>query len=261
MTLDDVAACVEALAPPGLAEAWDNVGWQVRTAACELRGVLVALDATAEVVAEAAAAGCNLLLTHHPLFFRPAGSLRAGTLVGDATMAAVRADVSIFAVHTNLDATPGGTSWALAEALGLEGQRPLTPGLVEGTGLGLVARAPEACTLTAWAERARTALGSAVALLSGAPDGRHATLALMGGSGGGAIRAAVAAGASLYVAADVSYHQAQEARASGLSLVVVDHYASEWPVMVRLARLLQERLRCAVVLSTTRTTPWEATSP
>ncbi|MCC7104073.1 MAG: Nif3-like dinuclear metal center hexameric protein [Chloroflexi bacterium] len=259
-TLDLAAALIEAFAPASLAEPWDNAGWQIRLDT-HLSGVMVALDPAPEVVGEARATGCNLLVTHHPLFFRSPASLLAGDLVADSALAAIQAGISIYAAHTNLDSTVGGTSWSLAARLGLEGEAPLVPRPDGATGLGLLARAPRPLRLVHWADEVRRRLESPTALVSGAGQAYHERLAIMGGSGGSAIGAAIDAGATLYVTADITYHQAQAARAGGLSLVVVDHHASERPVLDIVADLLRQALPCAVTLSRTRTTPWEADRP
>lgn len=260
-TLDEAARIIEEFAPPRLAEPWDNVGWQIRLAQRDLRGVLVALDATPEVLGEAAALGCNLVVTHHPLFFKPQQTLQAGTLEGDTAIAAIRQGTSIFAAHTNLDSTRRGTSSALAEALGLPDGTPLVPAQEDGCGLGLVVHCQAQRTLREWSRRVREAIESPVLMVSGQHQERHERLAMMGGSGGSAVQAALEARASLYIAADIGYHQAQIARAGGLSLLVIDHHASERPVLRRVQQILQRELSCPVSISTTRTTPWETERP
>ena len=255
--LHQIAELLAELAPPELAADWDNSGWQVRLEDEPTRAILVSLDATREVVDEARETGANLLVTHHPLFFRAPRLLDAATLIGATALAAVRAGVSVLALHTNLDAAPGGTSWALAAVLGLEGGSLLDLHATPGSGYGVVART-ERRSLAEWAELVERRLGSAPLALSGEPNESHELVAVMGGSGAFLIDRARTAGASLYVTADIRYHEAQQARASGLSLVVLDHYASERPVMDRVAEHLAERTGCPVVRSRRRTTPWEA---
>ena len=234
-SLDAVAGLLDELAPIRLAAEWDNVGWQVRLEGGPLRGVLVSLDPTPATIDEAARVGANLLVTHHPLFFQPLRRLVAGELVSATALAAVRAGVSIFTLHTNLDSAPGGTSWALADALGLADGALLEPHAEPGTGYGVIGRAVER-PLEAWAAHVAERLGPAPLAVSGDPDGAHRTVAVMGGSG-----------ASLW----------ERARAAGLSLIVVDHYASERPVLERVVDFLRARLECPVVASSRRTTPWE----
>lgn len=261
MRLHGVAELIERLAPAALAADWDNPGWQIRLEDAELRAVLVALDAVPAAVDEAATTGANLLVTHHPLFFRPPRSLDAQGLAGATAIAAVRAGVSIVALHTNLDAAPGGTSWALAEALGLEAGVTLEPRADGASGYGVLAHANRPLRLRDWSRLVSERLGGPPLAVSGSPDAEHQVLALMGGSGASLIERARAAGATLMVTADVRYHEAQQARAAGLSLLVLDHFASERPVLERVAGFLRERLTCPVTISASRSTPWEVLAP
>lgn len=117
----EITRAVERLAPPALAEAWDNCGLQAGDPAAEVRRVLVALTPLSEVFEEAEGMGADFLLFHHPLIFRPLNSLDASSYPGDLLARAVRGGISVYAAHTSYDAAPGGVSVALAEALDLSG--------------------------------------------------------------------------------------------------------------------------------------------
>ena len=112
---------VEMLAPPSLAEEWDNCGLQVGNPEAEVGRVLVALTPLPEVFKEAEELDAGFLLFHHPLIFRPLKSLDTTTYPGDLLSRAVRSGRAVYAAHTSYDAAPGGVSVALAEALGLTG--------------------------------------------------------------------------------------------------------------------------------------------
>jgi dinuclear metal center YbgI/SA1388 family protein len=256
--LHAVADLLDELAPGSLAAEWDNSGWQIRLEDGELSGALFSLDATPAIIDEAREMGANLLVTHHPLFFRPPLALDSEDLTGATALAAVRAGLSVYALHTNLDAAQGGTSWALAEALELRGGVVLQPCPMPDSGYGVVTRAVAARALADWAALAEERLSSAPLVISGDPRGQHQTIAVMGGSGAAHLDQAIASGATLYVTADIRYHEAQRARAAGLSLIVLDHFASEWPVLERAAAFLRTRVSCRVECSSLRTTPWEA---
>lgn len=106
--------------PPRTAEEWDNTGLQLGARSWPADRVLVALDPTVGVVGEAAEKGCGLLITHHPLLFRPMSSLDLEEPSGRAVAAAVSARVGVVACHTNADVASPGVSDALAESLDLE---------------------------------------------------------------------------------------------------------------------------------------------
>jgi len=122
VTVRDVADIMEAWAPPEIAWERDSVGLQVGDPSARVRGVLVALDATEAIVAEAARHGANLIVTHHPLLYRPLRSVTPHRPEARTVTALVRRRVALFSAHTNLDFTRGGTSFALAGVLGLRAQ-------------------------------------------------------------------------------------------------------------------------------------------
>ena len=126
-TVQDIVNAVGASAPWGQAADWDSVGLQVGDASAEATGVLVALDATPAVVDEAVARGANVLLTHHPLLFKPPKRVTAGDPVGGLVLRLAQAGVALVSAHTNLDASALGVSVALARRLGLENVRVLSP--------------------------------------------------------------------------------------------------------------------------------------
>jgi len=132
---------VERIAPPPLAEEWDNCGLQAGDPAAEVGLVLVALTPLPEVFAEAEDKGADFILFHHPLIFRPIASLDTSVYPGDLLARAVRNGMALYAAHTSYDAAPAGVSAALAEALGLQGPlRVLSP---RGTLRKLVVFVPE----------------------------------------------------------------------------------------------------------------------
>ena len=122
-----VAAALEAWAPPGSAQSYDNVGLQVGDARRPVRRALLALDLTPAVVEEAREAGADLIITHHPLLFRPLKRLTADGFVSSLALRLAEAGIALYSIHTNLDSAPGGVSFALAEHLGLRDVRFLDP--------------------------------------------------------------------------------------------------------------------------------------
>lgn len=127
MTVRDLARALDTRAPEGQKADFDRVGLHVGDPAAEVTGVVVALDLTADVVAEAVEVGANVVVTHHPLLFKPVGRVTADDPVGGLVWRLARAGVAHIAVHTNLDAAADGVSVALAAQLGLADVRVLAP--------------------------------------------------------------------------------------------------------------------------------------
>lgn len=119
-SIADVARSLERWAPPGTAQSYDNVGLQVGDASRPVRRAVVALDCTPQVVDEAEQRDASLIVSHHPLLFQPAKRFTAGSGPSGLAFRLAEAGLALYSIHTNLDAAPGGVSFALAEHLGLE---------------------------------------------------------------------------------------------------------------------------------------------
>lgn len=132
---------IELLAPLPLQESFDNAGVQVGDVNQFASGALLCLDVTEEVIEEAIDRGCNLIISHHPLAFRPFKSLTGCTYVERCLMKACKHDLVVYAAHTNLDNAVGGVNYRLAELLGLQNVCVLSP--QQGALLKLVTFVPE----------------------------------------------------------------------------------------------------------------------
>ncbi|NNF03517.1 MAG: Nif3-like dinuclear metal center hexameric protein [Rhodothermales bacterium] len=118
--LRSIADAIESWAPPQSAQSYDNVGLQVGRADAEIRRAVVALDMTPQVLDEARRRDAQLIVTHHPLLFRPLKRLTPDSLVSSLALSLAESGIALYAAHTNLDAARGGVSFALAGQLGLE---------------------------------------------------------------------------------------------------------------------------------------------
>ena len=127
MKIKEVVSALEMTAPLPLQDGFDNAGMQVGLTEAEVTGALLCLDVTEEVVNDAIERGCNLIVAHHPLMFKPIKSITGRTYVERCLMKAIRNDVSIYAAHTNLDNAQGGVNAMIAKRLGLSNVRILAP--------------------------------------------------------------------------------------------------------------------------------------
>ena len=118
--LQEIMDLMEQFAPQSLAESWDNPGLAAGDPSDGINRVLVALDAVEPVIDEAIEKGADLILTHHPILFRPVKTLRRDTPKGKSLSKAIKNDIALFSAHTNLDIAKGGTNDELARVIGLE---------------------------------------------------------------------------------------------------------------------------------------------
>lgn len=144
----DWIALVDATYPESDAASWDATGLQVGDPAAEVNAVLVCLDVVDGTLDEARERGCDLVLAHHPLLFRPLARLTPATAAGRLALRAARDGVAVLAAHTNLDAAVPGTTDPIADVLGLVDLRPLAPldPRPAGARLRLVAHVPPEAT-------------------------------------------------------------------------------------------------------------------
>jgi len=127
VTVSEIISIMEELAPPSLAESWDNVGLQVGRRDQVVTRIHIALDPTPEVVAAAAADGAEMLITHHPLIFAPIKTLDLASPLGDILSRSVSSPLSIYSAHTNLDSAPEGLNAAFSRMIGMNRLAPLVP--------------------------------------------------------------------------------------------------------------------------------------
>ena len=127
MHLHTLIDSLERLAPRSFQEGYDNSGLLVGNPAAEVRGVLVCLDATEAVIVEALERGCNVVVAHHPIVFKGLKTFTGRTYVERVVMDAIRYDVALYAIHTNLDNVRAGVNAKIAERIGLHHTTILQP--------------------------------------------------------------------------------------------------------------------------------------
>ena len=233
-----VVDALEHYAPLPLQEGYDNAGLQVGlTEAVEVSGALLCLDMTEDVVDEAIRKGCNLIVSHHPLIFRKLARISDENYVQRTVRKAIKNDITIVSMHTNMDAAKGGVNFKIAEKLGLRnlrffGGEKEIDGVKGGEGvIGEIT--DETDTLHAdgiaaddlvlmLRERFQAECVQCNQLLR-RPIRK---VALCGGAGSFLLNAAIAAGADAFITGEMHYHEffghEQE-----IQICVIGHYQSE----------------------------------
>lgn len=233
-----VVDALEHYAPLPLQEGYDNAGLQVGlTEAVEVSGALLCLDVTEAVVDEAIRKGCNLIVSHHPLIFRKLARISDENYVQRTVRKAIKNDITIVSMHTNMDAAMGGVNFKIAEKLGLRnlrffGGEKEIDGVKGGEGvIGEIT--DETDTLHAdgiaaddlvlmLRERFQAECVQCNQLLR-RPIRK---VALCGGAGSFLLDAAIAAGADAFITGEMHYHEffGHEQK---IQICVIGHYQSE----------------------------------
>lgn len=242
-TVGEIAHILELLAPLSLAESWDNVGLLVGDAQWPANRVMTCLTITPETVAEAVAGKAQLIVSHHPLPFRPVQSITSATTPGRLLLELIRASIAVYSPHTAFDSASAGINQHLAIGLGLQEIRPLVPAPHDPeVGAGRCGLVGEPLTLRELAERTREFL-SVDALRTVGPSDRPLTrVAIACGSGGSLLETAIAAECDALVTGEMTFHTCLEAEARGVSVVLAGHFASERFALLSLADYLTDQL-------------------
>ncbi|OGQ97538.1 MAG: Nif3-like dinuclear metal center hexameric protein [Deltaproteobacteria bacterium RIFOXYD12_FULL_57_12] len=244
-TVKDLLTYLDEIASVALAEVWDNVGLMVGNLGHRISGILIALDPTAEVLAETIDRGANVLVTHHPLIFHPLKTVNTDSPVGRFLQLAMAHEIAVVSLHTNLDQASGGVNDVLATALGLQQVRPLVlkpgfQGMGNGVGFGRIGHLADILDGSQFLRRLAEVLALPVLAVAGQLPATIRTVALCGGSGSDFAETAHAEGAQVYITGEVKHSTARWAEASGFCVVDAGHFATEYPVVPALEALLQQ---------------------
>jgi dinuclear metal center YbgI/SA1388 family protein len=246
LLVKDLLVMLEGIAATALAEDWDNVGLMVGDPTATVSGIMVALDPTGEVLDEAGRAGCNTIVTHHPLIFKPLRNLSLDEPEARVLCQAIQAGIAVISCHTNLDKIIGGVSDMLAARLNLERPRPLAVEPREpeesSRGFGRIGELPVPLDFSQFVALVKERLGVPLLPVAGRPPAKIVTVAVCGGSGSELAPLARQAGAQVYLSGEIKHSMARWAEQSGFCLVDAGHFATENQMVPGLAGILRQRL-------------------
>ncbi len=253
-TVNQVYQIIDHFAPFSTQMAFDNAGFLVGRGETQVTKILVALDITPKVVAEAIALGVQLIVAHHPIIFNPVKSITDGDVTGRILLELAEHKIAAICAHTNLDAAQGGVNDCLANCLQLEDIAMLE---VDGTddqgrdyGIGRVGTVHQVgLTAQQYAKFVSQQLGTGgVRYVQG--KSAVSKVAVGGGSCGSMLHQAVKMGCDTFVTGDVKHDVFLEAAALGITLIDGGHGATERVVCPLVCNLLREKLEDVDVLGT-----------
>lgn len=242
-TVKDIHTALQGLAPDTLAESWDNVGILAGSPQQEVHRILVALDPDRALVEEARSRNCDLIITHHPIIFKPLKTIDLSTPTGAFLAAVLRAEISVIACHTNLDSVVDGVSSTLAQGLGLTEISPLVPaahGGGETCGLGAIGHYPQPIPADGLVQRLCRLCAPEWILAAGRKPEHVSRVAVCGGSGSDLAAVALARKAQVYVSSELKHSVARWAEESGIWLLDAGHFCTENPAMPLFAEHIRQ---------------------
>ena len=158
MKAAEIASVIEAMAPLGLQESWDNSGFCIGNGESEVHKALIGFDCTPALIAEAVEVGADMVITHHPLIFRGISKISMATDTGRTVMEAIRHGITVYACHTNMDKVLCGVSGHTASLMGLRNVRVLDSD-ADGNGLGVIGELPSPVSAEDFLKAMKSALG------------------------------------------------------------------------------------------------------
>ena len=256
MLISDIAKELESWAPPAVAESYDNVGLLVGIPSAEVTGVMVNLDMTEEVIDEAIEKGCNMVVAHHPIWFTGRKRLNGEDYVSRAIMKAVKNDVALYAIHTNLDNIRSGVNRVISDRLGLQYLSFLKAKDEEGNiGSGMIGMLPDALTKEEFLGLVKDEFKCGGIRYADAPFEEIRKVAVCGGSGSFLTDEAIRRGADAFITADITYHKYFDNEGKML-LLDIGHFESEqYTAALIVSYLSQTFANFAVLNSETVTNP------
>ena len=241
MKVRDIAAAIESFAPLSLQESYDNAGLIVGRMDDDVHKALLAVDVTEEVLAEAVAEGCDMIITHHPIIFHAMKRFNSASQTERCVEEAIRRGIVLYAAHTNLDSTPDGMSWRVAQMLGLENIAVMQPTNTEGAGFGVVGELAEAMPSADFIRRVMERFDVKALRHSDVVKAEIRKVAICTGSGGSLIDDARKSGADIYLTADLRYNDFMR-HENAIILADMGHFESEYCAIQILFDILSKKI-------------------
>ncbi len=255
MKIKEVVNALEKFAPLPLQEDYDNAGLQVGLTETEVSGALLCLDVTEKIIDEAIERGCNLVVSHHPLIFRGLKRVSECNEVQRCVMKAIKNDIAIVSMHTNIDNAVGGVNYKMAEKMGLAQLQLLAPKTVAGVdgGSGVMGCLPEPMDSRTFVKMLKETFGVECVQANALLERPISKVALCGGAGAFLLGDAVAAGADAFVTGEMHYHEFFD-HDQQIQICVIGHYQSEQYTKELFKSIIEERckgVRCCLTRMST----------
>ena len=231
--IKEVIDALEKFAPLPLQESYDNAGLQVGLTGAEVSGALLCLDVTEQIVDEAIKLGCNLIVAHHPLIFGKLSQISDANYVQRTVIKAIKNDIVVVAMHTNIDAATGGVNFKIAERMGLQNVRffgkmqsvPTDDGEVLG-GSGVVGEFAEPLAADDFILLLKQQFGVECVQANQLLRRPIKRVALCGGAGAFLLNDAIGEGADAFVTGEMYYHDFF-GHEQQIQICSIGHYQSE----------------------------------
>ena len=229
MKVKEITQFLESIAPLHLQEGYDNSGLIVGNDNWEVNQAIVSLDATPEVVAEAIERGCDMVISHHPIVFSGLKKLNGKNYIERAVMMAVKNDIALYAIHTNLDnVLQDGVNERVAQRIGLQKLQILKPkdASEPHIGAGIVGDLKDSVAVESFFSMLKVRMQTGPIRHTDWVHDAISRVAICGGSGSFLLEEAKKSGAQVFITGDYKYHQFFDADGE-IIIADIGHFESE----------------------------------
>ena len=256
MKLIDIQYVLEDWSPISNAEDFDNVGLLVGDPSAIIEKALITLDTTQNILDEAINQNCNLIITFHPFLYKGDESLKSEEYVDEIIIKALKHNINIYAIHTNLDNNPKGVSFQIAKRLGLKNlEIMMKKDEKENIGMGMIGDLEIEKTETDFLNFLKDKMEISNLRHSNLLGNNIKRIGVLGGSGSFAIEEALNKNIDCYVTADLKYHDFFKSN-NKMLLVDIGHYESEKYTKELILNYLNKKIpKFACIIAKSRTNP------
>ena len=256
MKLIDIQYVLEDWSPISNAEDFDNVGLLVGDPSAIIEKALITLDTTQNILDEAINQNCNLIITFHPFLYKGDESLKSEEYVDEIIVKALKHNINIYAIHTNLDNNPKGVSFQIAKRLGLKNlEIMMKKDEKQNVGMGMIGDLEIEKTETDFLNFLKDKMEISNLRHSNLVGNNIKRIGVLGGSGSFGIEEALNKNIDCYVTADLKYHDFFKSN-NKMLLVDIGHYESEKYTKELILNYLNKKIpKFACVIAKSRTNP------
>jgi len=238
--LNRIIDFLDSFAPTHLAEDYDNVGLLVGDSEKQIKNVMITLDVDEHVINDACEKGADLIISHHPLIFKPIKRLVSDDSVSKSVMSLIKNDISLISVHTNFDSVKSGLCDLFLDKIANTLNRVSIDG-DEENGIGRIADLKKTVSLDKLLSDVKNAFSLNKLQYVGKEDKEISKIAVCNGGGADLIYSAKKMGADCFISGDFKYHHARFAYENNISLIEVNHYDAEIIFTEYLRTILNEQ--------------------
>ncbi len=256
MIIQQITKAIEEWAPLAYQESYDNCGLLTGDSTHEVKGVLLSLDCTEEVVEEAIALGANMIIAHHPIVFSGLKKITGATYIERTIIKAIKNDIAIYALHTNLDNVLHGVNSKICDLLNLQNKRILQSKKGLGNvGSGMIGELKAPAETHSFLQAVKSTFAAGSLRHTAVLKDKVLKIAVCGGSGSFLLKDAIAQGADVFITSDFKYHQFFDSE-NRIVIADIGHYEAEKFTKELICEFLREKFPTfALHLSKINTNP------